>query len=145
MKEGEITTHYVMNTKHALSQTNSAKKSLGVVATRVDPSEESALAYETSISAAVHEGIEGLFELGLVSEDEMRDADESCLVHLDEVPIPDIAGLRKRENVSQSVLARYLGVATATVGQWERGLRKPDGPVIKLLSLIERNGLDYIR
>ena len=89
--------------------------------------------------------MEGLYDLGLVSEDEMRDMDASFLVPIEGVAAPDIAALRKREKVTQSVLAHYLGVATATVGQWERGLRKPDGPVLKLLSLVERNGLDYIR
>lgn len=112
---------------------------------RDDPSQAEALAYRTPISAAVHEGMEDLYELGFVPTREMRKMDASCLVPVETMSAPDIAALRKREQVSQSVLARYLGVATATVGQWERGLRKPDGPVLKLLSLIERNGLDYIR
>src|SRR5580692_11214752 len=104
-----------------------------------------ALVYETPIAATVHEGMEGLHRLGFVSDEEMSALDESCLHSVNESSVPDIAALRKRESVTQSVLARYLGVATATVGQWERGLRRPDGPVLKLLSLVERNGLDYIR
>ena len=56
-----------------------------------------------------------------------------------------IRALRERENVSQCVLAKSLGVASATVGQWERGLRRPDGPVLKLLSLVERHNLGCIR
>lgn len=55
-----------------------------------------------------------------------------------------IKALREREGASQAVLATYLGIATATLGQWERGLRKPDGPALRLLSLIDRHGLEYI-
>lgn len=142
---GLITTRKVVSNEHMRMQKSNGKKFSGATMTRTDPSETRALAYENAISATVHEGLEGLFELGLVSNEEMRLSDESCLVAAEGIEFPDIAGLRKREHISQSVLARYLGVATATVGQWERGLRRPDGPVLKLLSLIERNGLDYIR
>lgn len=55
-----------------------------------------------------------------------------------------IRTLREREGASQAVLAKHLGVATATLGQWERGLRKPDGPALRLLALVERHGLAYI-
>ncbi len=56
-----------------------------------------------------------------------------------------IRALREREGASQAVLARYLGVATATLSQWERGVRRPEGPALRLLGLAERHGLDYIR
>jgi putative transcriptional regulator len=59
---------------------------------------------------------------------------------------PDrIRALREREGASQAVLAKYLGVATATLSQWERGLRSPDGPALRLLGLAERHGLAHIR
>ena len=63
-------------------------------------------------------------------------------------PVLDAAGiraLREREGASQAVLATHLGIAVGTLGQWERGLRKPDGPALRLLSLIQRHGLDYVR
>lgn len=42
-------------------------------------------------------------------------------------------------------MAKYLGVATATLSQWERGERKPGGPALKLLVLAKNHGLAYIR
>ena len=57
----------------------------------------------------------------------------------------EIKALRHRENVSQSVLASHLFVSVNTVGQWERGERKPAGPSVKLLSLIKAKGLRAIR
>lgn len=53
--------------------------------------------------------------------------------------------LREREGASQALMARHLGVAVSTVGQWERGQRKPDGPSAKLLALVQAHGLQYIR
>ena len=56
-----------------------------------------------------------------------------------------IRELREREGTSQAVLARYLGVATVTLSQWERGVRRPEGPALRLLGLAHRHGLEYIR
>lgn len=107
--------------------------------------QDEALAYDSRIAASTHEGMEGLAALGLVEKTTIAEFDASCLVPVAQLDAPDIKALRRRERVSQSVLAKYLGVAVVTVGQWERGVRKPDGPVLKLLSLIDRHGLDYIR
>lgn len=71
--------------------------------------------------------------------------DASVIVPTPEFGPEAIKEIREREGASQAVLAMHLGVATATLSQWERGLRKPDGPALKLLSLIERHGLAYIR
>jgi DNA-binding transcriptional regulator YiaG len=56
-----------------------------------------------------------------------------------------IKEIRKLVGASQSVLAMHIGVATATLSQWERGARKPDGPALRLLYLIERHGLAHVR
>ena len=59
-------------------------------------------------------------------------------------PPPKIRALREREEVSQSVFARYLNVTKDYVSKWERGEKKPAGPSLKLLSLIEKHGLAAI-
>ena len=41
--------------------------------------------------------------------------------------------------------ASYLYVSVNKVGQWERGERKPSGPLLKLLSLAKMKGLEAIR
>jgi putative transcriptional regulator len=55
-----------------------------------------------------------------------------------------LIALRKREGVSQAVLARHLNVAVKLVGEWERGEKRPSGPSLKLLSLVKEKGLDSI-
>ena len=51
---------------------------------------------------------------------------------------------RLRENASQAVFARYLNVTTGLVSQWERGEKRPRGPSLKLLALVEKNGLNAV-
>ncbi len=37
--------------------------------------------------------------------------------------------------------ARYLNLTTGLVSQWERGEKRPRGASLKLLTLVEKNGL----
>ena len=60
--------------------------------------------------------------------------------------IPEsVRKLRDREGASQAVMAAHLGVATKTLGQWERGQRKPEGPAARLLTLVQAHGLQHLR
>ena len=71
--------------------------------------------------------------------------DASAIVPAPVLGPEEIKALREREGASQAVLAMHLGIATATLSQWESGRRKPDGPALRLLSLIERHGLGHVR
>ena len=71
--------------------------------------------------------------------------DPSVITPTPAIPPEHIKEIRELVGASQSVLAMHLGVATSTLSQWERGARKPDGPALRLLSLIERHGLGYVR
>ncbi|CAN5482913.1 DNA-binding transcriptional regulator [soil metagenome] len=99
---------------------------------------------ERDMLGVIHRSVEGLHRIGLVDEATMREFDEGCLAPAEGFTPADLKALREREGASQAVLARHLGVATATVGQWERGQRKPVGPAVKLLSLVKAKGLEYI-
>jgi putative transcriptional regulator len=46
-----------------------------------------------------------------------------------------------RANISQAVLAAVLNTSVSTVQKWEIGEKQPNGPSLKLLSLIERKGV----
>lgn len=56
----------------------------------------------------------------------------------------DVRAIRESNGVSQAVLALYLGTSTASVTQWEQGLRTPTGAAARLLSLIKRKGLQVL-
>ena len=42
---------------------------------------------------------------------------------------------------SVPVFARYLNVSKNLVSDWERGKKRPGGPALRLLSIIQRKGL----
>lgn len=45
-----------------------------------------------------------------------------------------------RNNASQAVFAAYLNTSVSTVQKWERGEKRPHGPSLKLLSVVESKG-----
>ena len=46
--------------------------------------------------------------------------------------------------ISQPVFARYLNVSKNLVSEWERGVKRPGGPALRLLSIVSRKGLEAI-
>ena len=100
--------------------------------------------YRSEIAEAVHEGISGLHRVGLVDKKTMREFDLRCLTAVDDLPARDIQTLRKREGISQAVLARCLNLTTGQVSQLERGAKHARGATLKLLCLIEKKGLEVV-
>ena len=100
--------------------------------------------YRSKPLAAVHETVQGLHRLGLVDTKTMREFDASCLTPVENVTPRQIAAMRKRAGVSQAVFASYLNVTTGLVSKWERGEKKPQGPSLKLLALVQKKGLEAV-
>ena len=101
-------------------------------------------AYRSEAAAAIHETASGLFDAGVIDKQTMRDFDETCLTPIHEFTPQQIKALREREQVSQTVFAYHLNISKHSISQWERGEKRPAGPSLKLLSLIERKGLASI-
>jgi putative transcriptional regulator len=74
----------------------------------------------------------------------MREFDALCLQPVKTLSGAQIKRLRTRLRVSQAVFAAYLNTSPSTVQKWERGEKKPNGPSLKLLNLVERNGLEIL-
>ena len=100
--------------------------------------------YKSEALAAAHEAALGLSQAGLMPKRTMRAFDQMCLTPVEEMAPEDIRALRLRENASQAVFARYLNVTTGLVSQWERGEKRPRGASLKLLTLVEKNGLGAV-
>jgi putative transcriptional regulator len=100
--------------------------------------------YRSEALAAIHETMEALHEVGAVGKQTMREFDEACLEPIRPMPPETIRALREREHLSQPVFARYLNVSKNLVSDWERGVKKPGGPALRLLSVIAKNGLQVI-
>ena len=97
--------------------------------------------YRSDAMAAIHEMMEDLHNGGVVDKQTMRRFDEACLTPVRPLKPEEIKAIREREHVSQTVLANYLNVTSSLVSKWERGEKRPSGASLKLLSLVEKNGL----
>ena len=51
----------------------------------------------------------------------------------------DVAALRRRVGMTQEQFAARFGFSVATLRHWERGDRKPRGPALVLLNVIDGN------
>ena len=53
-------------------------------------------------------------------------------------PSVDVAKVRTDLGLSQTAFAAKFGLAVGTVRDWEQGRRRPEGPALVLLRVIER-------
>ncbi|WP_372825866.1 helix-turn-helix domain-containing protein [Polaromonas sp.] len=100
--------------------------------------------YRSDAFAAIHEMMEGLQEIGAIDKQTMREFDEACLTPVHVLAPEEIKQIRQREHISQPVFARYLNVSKNLVSDWERGVKKPGGPALRLLTVIQKKGLEAI-
>jgi putative transcriptional regulator len=100
--------------------------------------------YRSEAFAAIHETMEALREVGAIDKHTMREFDEDCLTPVRVLSPEEIRELRLREHLSQSVFARYLNVSKNLVSDWERGVKRPGGPALRLLTIVETKGLQTI-
>jgi putative transcriptional regulator len=100
--------------------------------------------YRSDAFAAVHETMEALHEVGAIDKQTMREFDEACLTPVQVLAPDEIRQIRLREHISQPVFARYLNVSKNLVSDWERGVKKPGGPALRLLTVIQKKGLEAI-
>jgi putative transcriptional regulator len=86
---------------------------------------------------------------GLLDDQEVR---QITVRPLSTKPLPtaqpiqgeEIRSLRARANSCQAAFARTLNLSDGTILQLERGTKQPKGPVLALLNVIHREGLEAI-
>ena len=95
--------------------------------------------FKSDAFEAIHSAAAGMYRVGVIDKATMRHFDESCLTKP-----PEIKRLRERNKVSQPVFARYLNTSESTVEKWETGAKKPSGAALKLLSIVEKHGIQIL-
>jgi len=100
--------------------------------------------YRSDAFAAIHETMEAQHGVGAIDKQTMREFDERCLTPILPMPPDRIRALREREHLSQPVFALYLNVSKNLVSDWERGVKQPGGPALRLLTVVEKNGIQAI-
>jgi len=85
-----------------------------------------------------------LHDVGAIDKQTMREFDAVCLTPIEVLSADDIRLLRMRERMSQPVFARYLNVSKNLISDWERGVKRPGGPALRLLTVVQKKGLSAI-
>lgn len=97
-----------------------------------------------SIMEVVHETADGLHKAGVMDAKTMREFDALCLPPVKQYTPTQIKRIRAKNKASQAVFAAYLNTSPSTVQKWEQGQKKPNGPSLKLLNLVDQKGLETL-
>jgi len=95
----------------------------------------------SAILETIYDTAQDLASFGFISERRMKAYGILSIPPVKPFSNTKIRALRKRLNVSQSVLATVLNMSTSTVQKWEVGEKSPSGPSLKLLNLLDRKGI----
>jgi putative transcriptional regulator len=98
----------------------------------------------SAVLDAVHDTARGLRDHGFIDQRRMHQYDALCLEPVPEYSSAQIRALRDMLKISQAVLAGVLNTSVSTVRSWEQGDKRPSGPSLKLLNLIDRKGLEAV-
>ncbi|TFZ00146.1 helix-turn-helix domain-containing protein [Ramlibacter humi] len=93
--------------------------------------------------AAILELAGDMERAGLIDKKTLRSYEELCLAP-PEYTAADVVRIRQKVNASQAFFARSLNVSTSALQQWESGAKRPSGSSAKLLSVVDKHGLEVL-
>jgi len=97
-----------------------------------------------SILNTIHDSAKDLHKAGLMSDVTLREFDALCLPPVKVYTPAQIKRIRQKTRSSQAVFAAYLNTSPSTIQKWELGGKKPNGPSLKLLNLVDKKGLEVL-
>jgi putative transcriptional regulator len=100
--------------------------------------------YKSEAFAAIHASATALLDIGAIDKATMRDFDVSCLAVAKQMEPTQIKSIREANHVSQPVFARYLNTSESTIEKWETGAKRPSGMALKLLTIVQKHGLQVL-
>jgi putative transcriptional regulator len=100
--------------------------------------------FKSDAFEAIHSSAAALLKVGAIDKSTMRNFDETCLSTTHTFSAAEIQKLRKANNVSQPVFARYLNTSESTIEKWETGAKRPSGMALKLLTIVQKHGLEVL-
>lgn len=99
---------------------------------------------KSDILDMIHNNAADLHDAGIINKQTMRTFDKLCLTEVKPLAPEEIRRIREKEHFSQSVFAHYLNVSKNLVSDWERGVKKPSGAALKLLTVVQNKGIAAI-
>ncbi len=97
-----------------------------------------------TILDVIHETAKGLNKADTMDAQTMREFDALYLPPIKKYTPKQIKVIRLRNKASQAVFAAYLNTSPSTVQKWEQGTKQPSGIALKLLNLVDKNGLGIL-
>jgi putative transcriptional regulator len=97
--------------------------------------------YKSEASMVIHDLATDLYEAGVIGKITMKEFDDTCLVPTPPLTPEEIRSIRENARLSQPAFARYMNVSKNLVSDWERGIKKPGGPALRLLAIIKNKGV----
>jgi putative transcriptional regulator len=99
---------------------------------------------KSRILAEAHETARGLHRVAVLGDHTMREFDALCLPPVRTLSARQIRAIRSRARMSQAVFAAVINTSVSTVQKWEIGEKRPSGPSLKLLDVIDRKGVEAL-
>ena len=99
---------------------------------------------KSRILEEMRETAAGLSRAGALDKQTMREIDTLALTPVRDLTPRQIRAIRAQSKMSQAVFAAVLNTSVSTVQKWEIGVKRPSGPSLKLLDVIQRKGIDAV-
>ena len=96
------------------------------------------------VQETLSEMAKDLHEVGAIDKTTLRKFDIKSLSPVPNYTAKQISLIRHKLGFSQAVFAAYLNVSDRAVKKWEQGESKPRGATLKLLSIVDRKGIEII-
>jgi putative transcriptional regulator len=96
------------------------------------------------ILSEMRETAERLVRAGVVDKQTMKEFDALALAPVRDLSPKQIRAIRAQSRMSQAVFAAVLNTSVSTVQKWEIGEKRPSGPSLKLLDVIQRKGIEAV-
>lgn len=100
--------------------------------------------FKSDAFEAIHSAVSGMVRAGTVGKVTLREFDDLCLNAPVEFAPEDIKLIRETNHLSQPVFARLLNTSESTVQKWESGAKRPSGMALKLLSVVQKHGINVL-
>ena len=98
----------------------------------------------TKLLDTIIETAADLHKVGVMNEITMREFNALVLPEIKHYSAEEIKHIRLKNGVSQPVFAAYLNASTSTVKQWEQAKKHPQDTTLKLINIIEKQGIEAL-
>ena len=96
------------------------------------------------VRETISEMAKDFYAVGAIDKTTLRKFNIESLTPVPDYSAKQISSIRHKLGLSQAVFAAYLNVSDRAVKKWEQGESHPSGATLKLLSIVDRKGLEAI-